>query len=206
MSEERLRIEGLGRLGFGPFALALADGECVAVTGRSGSGKSLLLRMIVDLDPHVGEAWCAGARRSAVPAPLWRRRVSYVAAQSGWWSATVADHFAMREAAAALALRLGLAAAILDAPVERLSTGEKQRLALVRALVQRPLVLLLDEPTASLDGESTSLVEAVLHGELSRGTAILLVTHDPQQAVRLAGRHLRMSERQLVAAPAERAL
>jgi ABC-type iron transport system FetAB ATPase subunit len=82
---------------------------------------------------------------------------------------------------------LGLPVAALDWPVARLSTGEKQRLALLRALCLRPAVLLLDEPTAALDEDSTAAVEEVLAGCLAAGSALVLVTHSREQARRLAG-------------------
>jgi ABC-type lipoprotein export system ATPase subunit len=82
--------------------------------------------------------------------------------------------------------------------VARLSTGERQRLALLRALGPENRVLLLDEPTSGLDAENTGLVEALLRGRLSLGTAILLVTHDPEQATRMASRHLEVRGGQLV--------
>src|SRR5271154_2150906 len=89
----RLRIAGLKSALAGPFDLALAPGECVGITGASGSGKSLFLRMICDLDPNDGEVWLDGAPRSAMSAPAWRRRVVYVPAESGWWSDHIAAHF-----------------------------------------------------------------------------------------------------------------
>jgi ABC-type iron transport system FetAB ATPase subunit len=196
----RLRIEGVRSALAGPFGLALAAGDCVAVTGPSGSGKSLFLRMIADLDPNEGEVWLDGTARSSMPAPVWRRRVSYAAAEPGWWDEAVAAHFPDLAAARAMAARLGLEPAMLDGPVLRLSTGERQRLALIRALLPDPPALLLDEPTGALDGKSVALVEALLRARLGGGTAILLVSHDAALAARLGGRHLVMQDCRLVAA------
>lgn len=139
-----LVVEGLRRLGFGPFDLTVAAGECVGVAGPSGAGKSVLLRMIADLDPHVGTARLDDRSREGMPATAWRRLVTYVAAESGWWADHVAAHFSAPEAARALLPALHLAADALDWPVARLSSGERQRLALIRALVQAPRMLLLD--------------------------------------------------------------
>jgi ABC-type lipoprotein export system ATPase subunit len=111
----------------------------------------------------------------------------------------VIEHFAAtsRSEVLALAARLGLRADLLDAPVAQLSTGEKQRLSLVRALLQSPPVLLLDEPTGPLDEESVVRVEALLKERMASGTSILLVTHDPNQAERLGDQRYRMMAGQL---------
>ena len=78
--------------------------------------------------------------------------------------------------------------------------GEKQRLALVRALICEPPVLLLDEPTAALDERSLSLTETLLRERLANGTSIVLVTHDPDQALRLGTQRYRMAAGKLEAA------
>ncbi len=192
-----LTIRGLRRPGLEPAALRVEAGECVAVSGPSGAGKSLLLRSIADLDPNEGEVRLGSAARDAIPAPLWRRQVIYVAAESGWWAPDVGAHFEDPEAAAGILGDLALPGEALRWPVSRLSTGERQRLALARALALTPRVLLLDEPTSGLDRESASLVESLLSRALARGAAILLVTHDREQAGRLASRHLQMIEGRL---------
>ena len=83
------------------------------------------------------------------------------------------------------------------ADLARLSTGERQRLALVRSLAAQPAVLLLDEPTASLDQASVALVEALLQAQLRQGLILILVTHAREQATRLAHRMVEMHERKL---------
>jgi putative ABC transport system ATP-binding protein len=178
----------------GPFELNLGKGACAAITGPSGSGKSLFLRMIADLDPNEGEVWLNGRERASMPAPEWRKRATYVSAESGWWADMVIEHFARnrRSEVAALAARLGVRVDRLDAPVAQLSTGEKQRLSLVRALLPSPPVLLLDEPTGPLDEESVAQVEILLQERMVTGTSILLVTHDPNQAERLGSQRYRM--------------
>jgi ABC-type iron transport system FetAB ATPase subunit len=198
----RLRIVDLRSSLAGPFDLALEAGECVAITGPSGSGKSLFLRMIADLDPNQGDVFLDGTERRSMTASAWRRRVVYSAAEPGWWSENVAEHFhgAAMEFALAMAPRFGLTVGLLGGPVVRLSTGERQRLALIRALTLASPVLLLDEPTGALDEESTQRVEAVLHECLAAGIAIAMVTHSPAQAARIGHRHLRMADRHLVPA------
>jgi len=188
-----LKVEGLTRQGLEPVDLELEAGEIVAVLGPSGSGKTLLLRAIADLDPNQGAASLDGADRSATPAPEWRRRVGYLAAESGWWAERVGVHFADTQAAGALAERLGLPKAAMEWEVARLSTGERQRLALVRLLLNAPDVLLLDEPTSGLDDAAVEKVEELLEEHRAAGAAMLFATHDKDQARRLARRCLRLA-------------
>ena len=173
----------------------LAAGECVVLRGPSGAGKTQLLRALADLDPNEGTVLLDGTPREAVPAPLWRGRVVYLAAEPGWWADTVGEHFPDWRAAAFLAERLGLPAACGTWPVQQLSTGERQRLALVRALVSvpppGPRVLLLDEPTAGLDEAAKAAAEAlVAERRAATGLGVLWVTHDAAQARRVARRWL----------------
>ena len=178
----------------GPFELNLGTGACGAITGPSGSGKSLFLRMIADLDLNEGKVWLNERERGSMTAPQWRRQATYVSAESGWWADRVIEHFDVnrRSEVAALAARLGLRPDLLDAPIAQLSAGEKQRFSLVRALLPSPPVLLLDEPTGPLDEESVAKVEALLRERKATGTSILLVTHDPNQAERLGDQRYRM--------------
>ncbi len=196
-----LRVRDLRSALAGPFEFDLERGACIAITGPSGSGKSLFLRMIADLDPNEGEVFLNGVARSSMAAPAWRRQVIYVPAESGWWAELIASHFRkdQLEAVRTLSARLGLPAGIIDEPVARLSTGERQRLALIRALVAAPPVLLLDEPTSALDAAGAQRIEQILRERMADGLALVLTTHDPAQAERLAGRRLTMAAGRLEA-------
>jgi len=185
-----LQVRDLQRPGLSPVSFELSDGECIAVQGPSGSGKSLLLRAIADLDPNQGELRLNGEAREGMTGPAWRRQVIYVPAESGWWSDRVGEHFADWEQAIPLLQTLFLPAEARDWPVQRLSTGERQRMALARALVLRPRVLLLDEPTSGLDSEAAAAVEQLIGERLHDGAGVLWVTHDAAQARRIASRCL----------------
>lgn len=192
-----LSVRHLFAPGVAADALQVADGECVAIMGPSGAGKTRLLRAIADLDPNRGEVTADGIERARVSAPAWRRMVGYLPAESGWWADTVGAHFPDRNGCRALLAEMRLPADVLDWPVLRLSSGERQRLALARALVRAPRALLLDEPTGALDEEARTAVEAILHRQLAAGTSMLVVTHDQSQADRLAARIVRVANGRL---------
>ncbi len=184
----QLRLQAFRTHHVGPIELAVAAGECVCLRGASGSGKTLLLRAIADLDPHQGEAWLDDAACSEMPAPVWRRKVMLVTAESHWWAERVGTHFPtdydpdrLRE--------LDLTPDALHWEVTRCSTGERQRLALLRALAFQPQALLLDEPTGNLDTDTTAAVERLLNDYRTRNEAPMLwVSHDTSQIQRVADR------------------
>jgi putative ABC transport system ATP-binding protein len=171
-------------------SLTLAAGDCIAVEGPSGAGKTLLLRAVADLDPNQGLVSLEGRDRSTIPGPEWRRLVGYVPAEPGWWAETAGEHFGEWAAAIAVLKKLGIPEEANTWPIARLSTGERLRLALARALIIRPKVLLLDEPTAALDTASVAAVESLITTRMRAGLAALWVTHDRAQARRIARRQL----------------
>jgi putative ABC transport system ATP-binding protein len=183
-----LKLEGLTARGLNAIDLTLADGECLVVRGASGAGKTVLLRAIADLDENGGDAETCHVRRSQVSAPRWRRDVAYVPAEPGWWADTVGAHLTPGRHCTALLHDLGLTEDCLTWQIARLSTGERQRLALIRALEAEPSVLLLDEPTSALDAAATDAVERVIRRRLDGGVTAVIVSHDAGQAHRLATR------------------
>lgn len=173
-------------------SFSLSDGEILTVRGPSGVGKSQLLRALADLSEHAGRVALDGVDQAAIAPAQWRRRVVYVPAESGWWADIVADHFTARPSDAWLS-RLSLSATLLQASVERLSTGERQRLALLRALMLKPRVLLLDEPTANLDPcNAEAMVQLVIDYVQAEGAAAVWVTHDASERGRLGVHVLQM--------------
>jgi ABC-type iron transport system FetAB ATPase subunit len=186
----------------GPVDLCLQAGELVQITGASGSGKSLLLRAVADLDPNEGAVRLDGTNRDVIAPTDWRRQVAYVPAETAWWGLTVAEHFPQgsgRQHALSWLELFSLPEESLDWEVERLSSGERQRLGLLRAFLNRPRVLLLDEPTANLDLENTRRIERAVRGYLAeQGAGALWVSHDTLQRNRLGGRILEIREGRLV--------
>lgn len=182
----------------GPFDLYLRAAECIGLSGPSGSGKTRLLRCIADLDVHRGDVWLDGRAREDFPPPAWRRRVALLPAESAWWHDLVGAHFAAAPGPARLA-SLGFTDEVLGWRVDRLSSGEKQRLAVLRMLSVEPRVLLLDEPTANLDEENIARVERLIQDYINdENAAAIWVSHDQRQLQRVAARRYRIVQGRLV--------
>ncbi|MFA7256670.1 MAG: ATP-binding cassette domain-containing protein [Kiritimatiellales bacterium] len=188
----RLETGGLRTLCGGPFSFAVEHGECVALSGPSGCGKTLLLRALADLDPSEGTVLLDGESRNEMTASQWRRKVGWLSAESSWWFDGVGAHFSKDWKKSFHCLeKLGFGEDVMGWRIERLSTGEKQRLALFRLLLNEPQVLLLDEPTASLDVSNVWKAEEVIADyRKSTGAAVVWVSHNPEQIARTADRHL----------------
>ncbi len=166
------------------FNFKLTDGEILFVSGPSGSGKSMLLRALADLDEHSGSIMLDDKKQSDWLPQQWRKTVAYCPADSAWWGEKVGDHFDQKPGAKLLT-QLGLEEDVMNWQAARLSSGEKQRLGLLRVLSLQPQVLLLDEPTANLDDASALAVEAVLDTYRKQTGAILVwVSHSTAQQSR----------------------
>ncbi len=194
---ERSGISGLNVINLrtherGPYSLRIAPGECVSLRGDSGSGKSLLLRAIAGLDPHDGQILLDDMPSTQLTAPQWRKQVALLPAESQWWQDEVGAHFSTVKCP--WLEPLGFRMETMHWQVSRLSSGEKQRLALARVLMNTPRVLLLDEPTASLDADNVTAVERLIEKyRCETDAAILWVSHDTQQAARIGNRHLQLT-------------
>jgi len=188
----RLEIKKLTFRDRGPYSLTIDGGECVGLQGASGSGKTLFLRAVADIDPHGGSLHLDQMTCAEVPAPEWRKSVALLPAESSWWQDSVEEHFQDFSTLPSNNLRqLGFDIEVGGWQVSRLSTGEKQRLAILRLLENQPHALLLDEPTASLDAANISKVEQLLldYGR-TNNAPLLWVSHDPEQLARVADRRL----------------
>ena len=193
-----LRAEGAtvrrrGKVLIGPVDLEIdAAGGLSIVLGPNGSGKTSLLRML-----HGVERLSGGRIRWDVPLREAQARQAFVFQTPILLRRSVAENLAYplrlvgtrraeRQARAAdWAQRIGLGDA-LERPAQLLSGGERQKLALARALVRAPQLLFLDEPCANLDGRATREIEEILLRALGQGTRIIMSTHDLGQARRLA--------------------
>jgi len=183
----------------GPVNLEVAAAEIVCISGASGSGKSLLLRAVADIIPHQGQALLDAQAANSIAAPLWRRQVSLLPAENQWWHDTIHEHFESRDNG--LLSALGFSDSTWDWELARCSSGEKQRLALLRQLSREPRCLLLDEPTASLDPENIERVETVLRDYIeARQSPVLWVSHSREQIRRMAARHFIVRNGKLEAA------
>ena len=200
-----LRLDSLSTMLLREVDLTLAAGERIFLSGASGSGKSLLLRAVADLDPHRGEVWLDDLPRSRLTPSEWRRRVGLLPAESHWWAETVGEHWRAPVTGSPiepLLAALGFDVDVSGWAITRLSTGERQRLALARLLLNQPQALLLDEATANLDSVNRERVETVLEDyRAAYATAMLWVSHDPEQRVRLGGRRLVIRESRLEPEP-----
>jgi len=169
-----------------------------AVLGENGAGKSSLLRLLAGLSTPAGGTITWGGSRSAPAAIRWVAqqpqflRASVVANLWVAASALPGRRAEKRRQIERLLERVGLAARA-DEPATRLSGGERQRLALARAWLAMPQLLLLDEPTANLDPGATQAVERLIQEMRSSGIRIVMTTHHLAQASRLSDEVLFLS-------------
>ena len=195
-------------------SFALEAGEFAFLTGHSGAGKSTLLKLIPAIErPTSGSVIVNGQnvgalKRSAVP--YLRRNLGLVFQdQKLLYDRSIYDNVmlplsfsgqppreAARRARAALD-KVGLLARERANPIQ-LSGGEQQRLAIARAVVNRPAVLIADEPTANLDADSAAAILDIFAAFNQVGVTVLVATHDEALIGRFAGRVLRLSRGSLV--------
>jgi putative ABC transport system ATP-binding protein len=175
-------------------SVTVEPGRTLAVTGPSGAGKTTLLRLLNRLDePDAGRIRLEGRPLPDLDVLALRRQVALVAQAPVLLTAMVLDELRAgqprlgKDEAAGLLEQVSLPPTMLARGTAGLSGGEAQRLCLARALAARPQVLLLDEPTSALDPASTHAVEQAARSFIAGGGSVVLVSHDPGQAGRIAG-------------------
>ena len=194
----------------------ITAGELVFITGHSGAGKSTLFRLLAAIEKPtsgsivVGGQNLAALSRSAIP--FLRRHFGLIFQdQKLLFDRSVLDNVllplaivglphreALRRARAALD-KVGLLAREKAHPIA-LSGGEQQRLAIARAVVNRPAILLADEPTANLDSATAADLLDIFAAFHQVGVTVVIATHDPQWMARLSPRVLRLERGRLCAA------
>ncbi|WJY20370.1 ATP-binding cassette domain-containing protein [Fontisubflavum oceani] len=189
---EAAEVKRRGTRLIGPIDLTLGKTGVTIVLGPNGSGKTTLLRLMQGLErpAHGSLVW-------SIPEAEVRTKLAFVFQTPTMMRRSVTDSIAYaltvagtkraeaRKRAREIAEQVGLGHA-LDRSAGVLSGGEKQKLALARALIRQPEILFLDEPCANLDGRATREIEAILTDAKSRDTRIVMSTHDLGQAARLA--------------------
>lgn len=198
----------------------IGDGEMVFITGHSGAGKSTLFRLLSAIEkPTSGSIVINGQniaalRRKAIP--YLRRNLGMIFQdQKLLFDRSVLDNVllplaivgmptreAHRRARAALD-KVGLLDRERARPIA-LSGGEQQRLAIARAVVNRPSIILADEPTANLDSDSASNILDIFRSFHQVGVTLVIATHDPQWMARFSPRVLRLEHGRLVKDSGER--
>jgi len=165
------------------------------VAGPSGSGKSTLLRLCNRLEvPTAGRILLEGEPIAGMDPLALRRRAGMVFQRPVVFGGTVRDNLCVAKAevaddeAEAALVRVGLPAAFLDRQADDLSGGEAQRMCIARTLLTEPEILLLDEATSALDVDARLVIERLITRLVAGGLTVVWVTHDLEQAERLADR------------------
>ena len=166
--------------------ISIGKGKIAALSGPSGSGKSVFLKALADLIPWKGQVELDGVSSLVVPAFRWRELVTYVSANTVWWSDKVASHMYSHPKMEEWLSGLGLEFDILYQEPTKLSTGQQQRLALLRALCRNPRVVLLDEPTSNLDSDNVIRVEKLISQWVFNNRTVVFTSHDKSQVARFS--------------------
>ncbi len=175
------------------FNFTVPAGQCMGLSGPSGIGKSVLLKAIADMLPHQGEIYLGELESRSIPAPKWRKKVALLPAESQWWYDRVGEHFSKFDEA--LFAYFGFDKTVMNWQIAHLSSGEKQRLACIRILMNQPRALLLDEPTANLDKENRSLLERLISQyQCEHRIPALWISHDQEQLQRVSDQILVLNE------------
>ncbi len=207
------RYEGAAAPVFENLALSVSAGAFILVKGVSGSGKSTLLRLICRLSqPQNGVIYFKGRSITELPPSELRSSISYVAQIPQMTDASVKENLLLpfsfavnrkKSSPSEETLRMMLddfylGDISLDQSAMKLSTGQKQRLAIMRTILQEPAMMLLDEPTSALDSESASMVFAIMEKlSITKHMTMVTVTHTDYQPEKVRALLYRLDNRTL---------
>ena len=194
-----LSVRNLEFLDYGPYSFSVSADAGISIRGESGSGKTLLLRALADLDVHGGEIVLGKQRQEDMPPPHWRKNIGYLPADAIFWHETMAEYFQryqdpyLQQVMDKLKLE-----PLMNLPLNKLSSGEKQRFALLRLLANQPQALLLDEPTSHLDPDSVSLAEeTIMEYQRNHDCPLILVSHNNDQCSRMTRLSFTLKDKRL---------
>lgn len=193
-------------------AISISSHDCIVITGKNGAGKTTLLRVIaglekpehceIALDQAKPEAW-RRLRKRLLKMVMYLHQQPYMLAGSLQrnleYAARLNPAIADRASSVHKAIEWAGLNGLEAQSAASLSGGQKQRVALTRARLRDPQILLLDEPTANLDGDSRSRTLQMLREFRDSGTAIVIVTHDPEVFDELATSRLYLQDRRIQA-------
>ncbi|MBY0441184.1 MAG: phosphate ABC transporter ATP-binding protein [Mycobacteriaceae bacterium] len=198
---DRVVVERNGLRALDLFTAVVPASGLTAVFGPSGSGKSTMLRLANRLEvPHEGRVLFRGTDISSLDPLELRRRVGMAFQRPTPFPGTVAENLRVADPQASepqmreVLDRVALTGSWLERDATMLSGGEAQRMCLARTMIARPEVLLLDEPTAAVDAETTRIIEAAVREWADKGMTALWVSHDAAQVQRIADRVLRVDK------------
>ncbi len=192
-------------------SFTLKQGEAFAVLGPNGAGKTVLFRAMLGLVPHTGLVqWSPGVKIGYVPQRFSVDRSAPISAMEffllqsrDFWRPSAAFTSQLGQELESMGLKPG----VLKKGLGELSGGETQRVLIASALLQKPSVLLLDEPTAAVDAGLEETVYTLLHRvQMERGTALLLISHDLSVVYRYAQRVLCLNKSVVCQGPPVEAL
>lgn len=190
------------------ISIAIEAGDFISVVGPSGSGKSTFFKLCSNLVNFTEGTMIYKNKPYTEYNPTeWRKNIAYCFQTPCLFGKTVMDNlkfpYLIRntkvdlERIKKLLLSFSLDEEYLNKEVQNLSGGEKQRIALIRTLLFKPEILLLDEVTSALDVDNTLIVEDVIHSLNKEGICILWITHNPEQSRRYANKILTMENGQI---------
>jgi len=217
--------DSTGRQLLNAVSLEIQSGDRIGLVGASGSGKSTLMRAMAMLDRFSGELFYQENQIIGDAIPSYRREVIYMSQRPFFTHGTVEENLRLpfqfkssqeagrrrsfqSEIAATAVDRFALSTQVLNQPCESLSGGEQQMIALIRALLMEPRILLFDEPTAALDSDARDKYEQRIqewHNEstsdMEGKRAFLWTSHDPAQIDRMTGKTIKMDQGTLKTLP-----